>query len=156
MKRVYRDLVAVVGIAVTTAILFNAIFFVPIRLPWDAYYHVSRIENLRQSGLAFLYPQNFTTLGQYGLATNIFYPALTLQIVQTIFFFTHSAIQAFKISMIFTTFLSGLSAYIILRYHGKLGRKIAFFCSILWLSTIGITALAPGNIAESTAYIGIP
>lgn len=156
MKRVYRDLVAVVGIAVTTAILFNAIFFVPIRLPWDAYYHVSRIENLRQSGLAFLYPQNFTTLGQYGLATNIFYPALTLQIVQTIFFFTHSAIQAFKISMIFTTFLSGSSAYIILRYHGKLGRKIAFFCSILWLSTIGITALAPGNIAESTAYIGIP
>lgn len=127
MKKVYKELVAVVGIAVTTAILFNAIFFVPIRLPWDAYYHVSRIENLRQSGLAFLYPQNFTTLGQYGLATNIFYPALTLQIVQTIFFFTHSAIQAFKISMIFTTFLSGTSVYIILRYHSKLGRKIAFF-----------------------------
>ena len=56
MKKVYKELVAVVGIAVTTAILFNAIFFVPIRLPWDAYYHVSRIENLRQSGLAFLYP----------------------------------------------------------------------------------------------------
>ncbi|WP_260166976.1 hypothetical protein [Leuconostoc mesenteroides] len=56
MKKVYKELVAVVGIAVTTAILFNAIFFVPIRLPWDAYYHVSRIENLRQLGLAFLYP----------------------------------------------------------------------------------------------------
>ena len=94
MKKVYKELVAVVGIAVTTAILFNAIFFVPIRLPWDAYYHVSRIENLRQSGLAFLYPQNFTTLGQYGLATNIFYPALTLQIVQTIFYaFSNTSIQ---------------------------------------------------------------
>lgn len=96
MKKVYKELVAVVGIAVTTAILFNAIFFVPIRLPWDAYYHVSRIENLRQSGLAFLYPQNFTTLGQYGLATNIFYPALTLQNCSNYFFlyaFSNTSIQ---------------------------------------------------------------
>lgn len=58
--------------------------------------------------------------------------------------------------MMFTTFLSGTSVYIILRCHGKLGRNIAFFCSILWLSTIGITALTPGTIAQSTAYIGIP
>ncbi|GMA70562.1 hypothetical protein GCM10025879_18080 [Leuconostoc litchii] len=156
MKDKYKDWVAVVGIAVTTAILFNALFFVSIKLPWDAYYHLSRVANLRQGWNAFLYPQNFTTLGQYGLSTNIFYPALTLQVVQNFIFHTSSVLQAFKISMILTTCVSGVSVYIILRRQSTLKRRIIFLFSVFWLSTIGVTALASGNLAESVAYIGIP
>lgn len=156
MKRAYREGAAVLGLLFITVLIFNTLFFEPIRLPWDAYYHLSRIENLRQSWIAFLYPQNFTSLGQYGLATNIFYPGLTLQLIQNVILHVDSAILAFKISMILTTWLSGLSVYIVLRKYSNFSRMIVFVISILWLTTIGVTALSPGNLAESTAYIGIP
>ena len=81
MKRVCREGMVLFGLLIVVILIFNTIFFEPIRLPWDAYYHLSRIENLSKSWFAFLYPQKFTSLGQYGLATNIFYPGLTLQLI---------------------------------------------------------------------------
>lgn len=49
MKRAYREGAAVLGLLFITVLIFNTLFFEPILLPWDAYYHLSRIENLRQS-----------------------------------------------------------------------------------------------------------
>ncbi|WAM37944.1 hypothetical protein [Leuconostoc pseudomesenteroides] len=156
MKRVCREGMVLFGLLIVVILIFNTIFFEPIRLPWDAYYHLSRIENLSKSWFAFLYPQNFTSLGQYGLATNIFYPGLTLQLIQNLILHVDSAILAFKISMVLTTWLSGLSVYVVIRKYSIFSRMIAFCISVLWLTTIGVTALSPGNLAESTAYIGIP
>lgn len=156
MKRVCREGMVLFGLLIVVILIFNTIFFEPIRLPWDAYYHLSRIENLSKSWFAFLYPQNFTSLGQYGLATNIFYPGLTLQLIQNLIIHVDSAILAFKISMVLTTWLSGLSVYVVIRKYSIFSRMIAFCISVLWLTTIGVTALSPGNLAESTAYIGIP
>ncbi|KRL52950.1 hypothetical protein [Furfurilactobacillus rossiae] len=135
-------------------IIFNTVLTTPIKLPTDAYYHLSRISNLSGNSLAFLYPQNFQTLGQFGVATNIFYPAASFQLLM--FFLPHlGIITTYKLLIFLNIELLLFSTYFTVSFAKVKNEFYKATFSILFTLSISIST---GFIAlgESLAFVGIP
>lgn len=140
-------------IVIIGVVYFNNILFNPIKIPVDTYYQLSRIHNSSGSLIQFLYPQNFMSLGQVGVATNIFYPSFVMQLIVN-FIPTVSPIFSFKMFILLLFVLSGSVLYCILRF--KLNFEIwkSILLAVLWAA---FTTYSTSNIGgEALAKLGFP
>ncbi|MBS9338867.1 hypothetical protein G6R29_04415 [Fructobacillus sp. M2-14] len=147
-----KEAVPIVFLILFSFIVLNNELFGAIRIIADDYYHFSRIHNLYGSPIAFLYPQNFATIGQVGSATNIFYPSILMQGI--VDFIPHSLnlgpMTVYKIFMFIMLIFMFLSFYCLVHFGLNTPILKATFLSLIWgafafsfdLTTIGGETLA--------------
>ncbi|MDI6667666.1 hypothetical protein QMA56_08080 [Leuconostoc falkenbergense] len=148
-----REILPFIIIVIIGVVYFNNILFNPIKIPVDTYYQLSRIHNSSGSLIQFLYPQNFMSLGQVGVATNIFYPSFVMQLIVNAMP-TVSPLLSFKMFIILLFALSGSILYFILRF--KLNFEIwkSILLAVLWAA---FTTYSTSNIGgEAIAKLGFP
>ncbi|MBC9118457.1 hypothetical protein [Fructobacillus fructosus] len=144
-KKVLRESIPFLFIFLATLLILNTFILLPIKLPWDAYYHLSRVNNLSGGLFQFLYPQNFLTNGQIGSITNVFYPSVNMQlIVNLIPKISTNPLFIYKAFIILEFFFSAVIAYIILHFKIKSSIFIATPLSILW-ATFLLTTVQGGD-----------
>lgn len=130
--------------------LLNSFLFMPIHFEADTYFHVSRMYALQGSWTSFLYPQNFASLAQVGMATNLFYPSFIMAVLANIIPTSIGVASSFKIFVILIGVVSATSLYLLMKYVLKRSIYLSFLISLLWssfvvtfdLSTIGGETLA--------------
>ncbi|MBS9338880.1 hypothetical protein G6R29_04480 [Fructobacillus sp. M2-14] len=127
-----KELFPFIILLFTSLLILNGLLFTPIRLDWDSYYHLSRVHNLSQGFFSFLYPQNFNSLGKVGLATNVFYPSLTVQFIVSIIPTSLSALAAYKLFVFIELYLISLVLYLLLRFKMKNSTMSSLFFAVFW------------------------
>ncbi|CAK1248780.1 hypothetical protein [Fructobacillus evanidus] len=152
LQKIYQEVTPFLIMFILVVLFLNTILFNPIKFPLDSYYHFSRIHNLSGNFLQFLYPQNFLSLGQIGVASNVFYPSLGLQLIVNFFPFIHNSLLLYKIVLLMINFLLAAIFYSILHFKLRAQPTIAAILSLLWSGSV----FSLFNIAEATAAIGIP
>lgn len=134
-------------------LILNTILFNPIKLPTDTYYHLSRIANSSSSFFQFLYPQNFKTLGQIGIVSNIFYPSFILQLILNIIP-KLGILKIFKIYIFLLTYIASIIVYSILKLKLKKGNWQSIIFSVIW--AVAINWGTSGIAGDILAKIGLP
>ncbi|MBS9335793.1 hypothetical protein [Fructobacillus papyrifericola] len=144
-KKVLKESIPFLFIFLASLLILNTFILLPIKLPWDAYYHLSRVNNLSSGLLQFLYPQNFLTNSRIGSITNVFYPSVNMQlIVNLIPKISTNPLFIYKAFIILEFFFSAVIAYIILHFKIKSSILIATPLSILW-ATFLLTTVQGGD-----------
>ena len=153
LRNKVREILPILIIVIIGVVYFNNILFNPIKIPVDTYYQLSRIHNSSGSFIQFLYPQNFMSLGQVGVATNIFYPSFIMQLIVNAIP-TVSPMFSFKMFILLLFVLSGSILYCILRFklNFEIWKSILF--AVLWAA---FTTYSTSNIGgEALAKLGFP
>ncbi|MBS9337750.1 hypothetical protein [Fructobacillus parabroussonetiae] len=143
------ELLPIFLMAFCSALLLNVLLSSPVQLSSDGYFHLSRIYNLHSSYLGWLYPQNFMSIGKIGVATNVFYPSLDMQLLMNIIPRSIDPSIQYKLFIYLTLFSLMVVSYITLRYLNKSEIVISTLLSILWGSFV--IALE----VENTGGVGI-
>ncbi|CAK1234647.1 hypothetical protein [Fructobacillus cardui] len=152
LKKIWKEIFPIISLFVISLIILNNTILNPVKLPIDNYYHLSRIKNLTGSFYQALYPQNFLSLGQVGVASNIFYPAFGMQLIINLIPHCLGIYWIYKIFIVFLCFSSSLVSYLVLRFKVQASKIVSIALSLLW----SFLVFPSSNIAEALAKVGIP
>lgn len=154
-----KKLLYLVGFFLLGLIVINSILITPIKFGNDTHYHISRIYNITKDGLfTLVYPQNFTTLGQIGVATNIFYPNAIIKILNILILPVFGIITRYKLTLAILISFGALFSFLMLRLGKKFklndqSQIVSFALACVWGAT---ACLVISELSVPVAMLGIP
>lgn len=137
MRTVGRELLPIFLMIWFSFLILNNAVFTPVKLWGDDYFHLSRLYNLSMNPFQFLYPQNFMTGSQIGVATNVFYPAINVQLISILIPKFVGTINMFRLFLFLVLLLLQLSLYLLLRFSElQVSKWKALVISMLWAGIV--------------------
>ncbi|CAK1234669.1 hypothetical protein [Fructobacillus cardui] len=152
VKKITLEILPILVLFFASIIILNPFLFNPIKLPIDTYYHLSRIHNLSGGLFQFLYPQNFSSLGQIGIASNVFYPAIGMQFIVDLIPKSLGSLVTYKLFILLLCLISALVAYLLIRFKYSKNKALSVGLALLWTFLI----YPSSSLGEAVAKIGFP